>query len=67
MMTCYKEARQMGLTAAEFRMCYDMEATAEHIKRHLQPKRMSARARAFVAIKAKQTIDRMNEIIAKVD
>jgi hypothetical protein len=65
-MTSAEEAREMGMTAVEYRMCYDMEATAEHIKVLIKPGKMSQKSREFVALKAKQTIDRMNEIIAKV-
>ena len=54
------------MTVIEMRMCYDMEAEAEHIKNRIQPKRMTDKQRQFVALKAQQTIDRMNEIIAKV-
>jgi hypothetical protein len=59
-------ARRLGMTVIEMRMCYDMEAEAEHIKNRIQPKRMTDKQRQFVALKAQQTIDRMNEIIAKV-
>jgi hypothetical protein len=59
-------ARRLGMTVVEWRMCYNMEAEAEHIKCSISPSRLTPKQRAFIVIKAQQTIDRMNEIIAKV-
>jgi hypothetical protein len=61
-----KKTRRIWMKAAARAMCYDMEAKAENIKRGLRPSRMSQHDRDFIALKARQTIDRMNEIIAKV-
>jgi hypothetical protein len=61
-----KYARMSKLTVAEWRMCYEMEATAQQIKSNIRPKRLLVGQREFIVLKARQTIERMNEIIAKV-
>ena len=58
--------RKSRMTVAEQRMCYGMEAEAYNIWLRLQPKRMTDKQKEFVVLKARQTVDRMNEIIAKV-